>query len=141
LEIRSAVNGHTTTSSGERRSPPRFARRRRKSASWPCPRPSEFSILVVFDLHDVVLQLSGDLDVAHTDHLERCVRAALEEGPRRLIFDLSGLDFAGVAAVRALVHASHEAARVGAGTVLAAASPLMRHLIELGGVEELFTLR
>lgn len=135
------MNARPTTASFDRRSAPRYAARRRKSASWPCPNPSDFSILVVFELHDIVLQLSGELDVAQTEHFGACVHAALAEHPRRLIIDLSGLDFGGVAALRAFVSASHEAAGAGAVTVLAFASPILRHMIEVSGVVPLFSLR
>src|SRR5690349_499831 len=69
---------------------PRFANRRTKS--WPCPSPARFSILYMYDLHDIVLQLSGDLDEVNTPGFGRCADAAIAEKPRRLIVEMSALD-------------------------------------------------
>jgi anti-anti-sigma factor len=123
------------------RAVPRFADRRRKSATWPCPHPSTFSILVVFELHDIVLQLSGELDIASTVHLDQCVQVALDEHPRRLIVDASGLEFADVVGLGCLLRTCRKAERVNAEVVLASPNALLRRLIDAAGVANRFRIR
>ncbi|HEY3723279.1 MAG TPA: STAS domain-containing protein [Acidimicrobiia bacterium] len=123
------------------RAVPRFADRRRKSATWPCPHPSTFSILVVFELHDIVLQLSGELDIASTVHLDKCVQVALDEHPRRLIVDASGLEFADVVGLGCLLRTCRKAERVNAEVVLASPNALLRRLIDAAGVANRFRIR
>ncbi len=120
---------------------PRFADRRRKCTTWPCPHPSTFSVLVVFDLHDIVLQLSGELDIAGAPHLDQCVRTVLEERPRRLILDVSALEFTDVAGLGCLVRAAREGTRVDSGLVLASPNAMLRRLIDLADVADRFWIR
>jgi anti-anti-sigma regulatory factor len=63
-----------------------------------------FSVLVVRDARDVVLQLSGTLDGRERAALSDCIEHSLAEEPRRLVLELSGLedvDTDGADAVRA----------------------------------------
>jgi anti-anti-sigma factor len=96
---------------------------------------------VVFELHDIVLQLSGELDIASSPHLDQCVRIVLGEHPRRLIVDASALEFADVVGLGCLIRASHQAARAGADLVLTSPNPMLRRLIDVAGVADRFRIR
>ncbi len=65
---------------------------KKPTRSWPCPRPARFAILVVHARDDVILQLGGTLDLEAADAFCECVEAMVAEKPRRLVFEMSGLD-------------------------------------------------
>jgi anti-sigma B factor antagonist len=96
---------------------------------------------VVHELHDVVLQLSGELDLGGVDTLDECVASALAEQPRRLVLELSSLEFADCAAIRCFVRArrSAEAARV--ELILDTLVPAVRRTLELTGALDAFHVR
>jgi anti-sigma B factor antagonist len=120
-----------------RRPRPRFAGRVRRNASWPCPHPSVFSILVVHEHHDVVIQLSGALDLAGRDPLAACVASALADEPRRLVLELSGLDFVDVVGAACFAVARTAADEAGVELVVDAPTPFVRRVLDLcDAVEE-----
>ena len=77
--------------SSRRISNPKFVGLAYRTHSWPCPRPSDFAILVMYAQDDIHLQLTGDLDANGIDVLAECVGTALAKHPRQLVLDLSGL--------------------------------------------------
>jgi len=120
---------------------PRFAERRRRSLTWRCPHPSQFAILVVYELHDVALHLSGELDIANKDGFDDCVGAALEERPRRLVLELSALEFTDVVGVNCFVDARARAQAVGVDVILDSPNDGLRQLLDVRGVTQDFRIR
>jgi anti-anti-sigma factor len=119
---------------------PRFVDRKRKCMSWDCPARSVFSILVVFEPHDVLLQLTGELDLASIRSFEDCVAWALREHPRRLVLELSGLDFGDVSALRGFLGAKALAASAGGELVLAGPQRQLLELLAVAGLEREFRI-
>jgi anti-anti-sigma factor len=109
------------------------------SRSWPCPQPAHFAILVVHAQRDVLLQLSGALDLDGADAFGECVAAAIAEKPRRVVLELSGLapiDLVGAACFRTVAQ-SAEAAGVQAVLDSPHAQTLAA-LHDAGGLEPFF---
>jgi anti-sigma B factor antagonist len=109
-------------------------RRRTRSVTWPCPNPSEFSLLVVTQNLDIVIQLCGELDLDALASLEECLEHATAEGPRRLVVDLSGLDFLDAAGIGALLRARSTAASSGVDFVLDSPTPPVHRVLDVTGV-------
>jgi anti-anti-sigma factor len=123
------------------RTRPRFANRRRTSSGWPCPRPSLFAILVVHEPHDVVLQLSGELDLGGVDALADCVGTALADHPRRLVLELSALAFVDVVGSRCLDESRRRAEAAGVELILDSPGDGVRRVLELRDQLRAFRIR
>jgi anti-anti-sigma factor len=118
---------------------PRFANRRTRT--WPCPSPARFSILYMYDLHDIVLQLSGDLDEVNTPGFGRCADAAIAEDPRRLIVEMSALDTVDDPGLDAILRARDRATREGVDFILDSPNSGILALLDHSGVRESFFIR
>lgn len=108
--------------------------RRTRSATWRCPSPSEFSLLVVTQHLDTVVQLCGALDLDALASLEECLEVAAMEEPRRLVLDLSSLDFIDAAGVAAILRAQRTAESQGVEFVLDSPTPPVCGVLDLTGV-------
>jgi anti-anti-sigma factor len=116
-----------------RRAAARFAKRRRKCRSWPCPRPSVFSVLVVHEHHDIVLQLSGELDLDGCNAIRSCIAHSLADGPRRLVLELSSLEFADPTGAAAIAEARRAADAAGVELIVDSPTPFVRCVLDLCG--------
>jgi anti-anti-sigma factor len=121
--------------------PPRFAGPRHRTRSWPCPRPSDFSILVVHARDDVLLQLSGHLDVEGSQAFDDCVAAAVVERPRRLVLDLAGLESMDLVGVGCLTRARERSERDGVQVVLDAPNVAVQSVLEAAKIYDDFSVR
>lgn len=88
-----------------------------------------------------VLALVGELDVTNADEVEETVRVAWQDPPSYLVFDLSGLTFMDSAGVRVLVRARRRATEHGGTVVLAGLTPSVSRIIEITGLDQVFTIR
>ncbi len=120
---------------------PRFSDRRYRNRRWPCPRPSEFSILVVHARDDVFLQLSGRLGVNGSRAFDDCVIAAIEQNPRQLVIDCSGLDLLESVGTGCFLRAQLRAGDGGVGLVLEALSPSVQQVLRDAAVYDHFSVR
>jgi anti-anti-sigma factor len=100
---------------------------------WRCPHPSVFSILVVFEPHDIALQLSGALDEDSCLPLEEAVTMALGEEPRRLVLELSALDAIDGAGVDQFVLARKQAGDAGVELVVDSPNDAVRAQLDDSG--------
>lgn len=116
-------------------------RRRTRATTWHCPNPSEFSLLVVTQHLDIVVQLCGELDLDAVGSLDECLGAALAEVPRRLVLDLSALSFIDAVGVAALVRARRRAESAQVALVLDSPTPPVRRVLALAEVDAGFTIR
>ena len=123
------------------RPPPKFSGRRRRSRSWPCPHPAEFAILVVHELHDITVQLSGALTRTSVDALHGCITAALADAPRRLVFELSGLERVDDDSLECFLAARDAAGSSGVTVVVDSPNRVVRHLLEAGCGTGAFAMR
>jgi anti-anti-sigma factor len=95
----------------------------------------------MYDLHDIVLQLSGDLDEVNTPGFGRCADSAIAEDPRRLIVEMSALDTLDRPALDALVDARDRAARAGVDFILDSPNGGILSMLDHSGVRESFFIR
>ncbi|MGZ8764010.1 MAG: STAS domain-containing protein, partial [Acidimicrobiia bacterium] len=115
--------------------------RRSRSTTWSCPSPAEFSLLVVAQHLDVVVQLCGELDLDALASLEECLEVAVSETPRRLVLDLSALAFIDAAGVAVLLGARRIAEAAGVGFVLDSPTPPVRRVLEIAKLDAAFAIR
>jgi anti-sigma B factor antagonist len=115
--------------------------RRTRSSTWHCPNPSEFSLLVVTQHFDIVVQLCGELDLEALDSLEACLGVAVEAEPRRLVLDLSALVFVDAAGVAVLLRVRRLAHAARIGFVLDSPTPPVRRVLEITDLDAVFEIR
>jgi anti-anti-sigma factor len=141
--LREAVRGHGAGmgDGGSDATPAANPHRRTRSATWRCPNPSEFSLLVVTQHLDIVVQLCGELDLVSIPSLEECLDVAVAEVPRRLVLDLSALVFIDAAGVAALIRARRHADATGVGMVLDSPIAPVRRVLDLTDLEREFVIR
>jgi anti-sigma B factor antagonist len=103
---------------------------------------------VAFDVteHDLdgvrIITVSGELDLATAGALCARVQAACRDGRRRLLLDLTGLEFCDSQGLRALIGAAGEvAASAGRLAVVPPAHGPVARLIAITGTGELLALR
>lgn len=84
----------------------------------------------------IVLSVAGQLDISNADSLQRALSAAVEQGPRLLVFDLEGLEFMDSAGISVLVRARSEVPEVR----LRKPTPIVRRLIEITGLTEILPI-
>jgi anti-anti-sigma factor len=91
------------------------------------------------DRHEVVLILSGELDLQSAAELERELAAIRCERPSRMLLDLSRLDFMDSAGLAMIIDAERAAREDGIGLRLRRGRPQVRRLFELTGAGARFT--
>ena len=88
----------------------------------------------------VLVELSGELDIAATSDVRTCVDAVAAGGGGGLVLDLSGATFVDSSMLKELLRANDELARADTRLVLASIAPAARRVFELTRTAELFTL-
>jgi anti-sigma B factor antagonist len=83
----------------------------------------------------VSLAVSGEIDLATVDQLERDLKACLESGSGNLVVDLTSADFMDSAGLRSLVMADRAYRDSGRRFALVVTNGPISRLIELSGVE------
>jgi anti-sigma B factor antagonist len=84
----------------------------------------------------VVLTASGELDMATTPQLRERLRAMIEAGARRLVIDLTPVDFMDSVALAAILTARRDLAEVGRLAVVIAPESYPRLVFEIAGLPE-----
>lgn len=102
--------------------------------------PEELVIERRDDSDGVVLALSGELDIATSPALEQRITQIWDEGPDRLLLDLSELRFVDSAGVSALIRAKEEAGAKGRELVLRRPPPKVQSLFALVGLANWLTI-
>ncbi len=77
------------------------------------------------------IRLVGRLDAESAPEAERRVRQALEEGKRRLLFDVSRLDYISSAGLRVILMALKTLSPAGGKVVLCGPTPHVREIFEV----------
>jgi anti-anti-sigma factor len=95
----------------------------------------------MYDLHDIVLQLSGELDRDNTVGFGRCADAAIAEQPRRLIVEMSALDTMDETGLRSVAEARDRAIEASVEFVLDSPNPSITSLLDAAGIRESFFIR
>jgi anti-anti-sigma factor len=89
----------------------------------------------------MVLALVGELDVTNADEVEEAVRIAWQDPSSYLVFDLSGLMFMDSAGVRVLVRTRRRATEHAGTVVLAGPTSSVSRIIEITGLDQVFTVK
>ena len=89
----------------------------------------------------VVMSVQGEIDLYTVPRLQRELAAALAAGgPVRLAVDLSGVDFCDSTGVNVLLAAHRQARDQGGDLELAAPRPAVRKILQVTGLEAVFTV-
>jgi anti-sigma B factor antagonist len=87
----------------------------------------------------VTIVLAGEFDLAGTERFRTFVSDALAADPKAVTIDASGLDFIDSSGLQALLRARDAATGAGVTFRVSDASPALRRMFELFGVEDLLT--
>ena len=89
----------------------------------------------------VVMSVQGEIDLYTVPRLQRELANALASGDAvRLIVDLSGVDFCDSTGVNVLLAAHRQAREKGGDLELAAPRPAVRKILQVTGLETVFTV-
>ncbi len=86
----------------------------------------------------VVVRLGGELDLYNADEVRAALAGAIEAEPRRLVVDMSEVDFVDSTALGVLIEAH---ARLGDGLVLAALQLDTRRTLQVSGLDRRLPVR
>jgi anti-sigma B factor antagonist len=90
---------------------------------------------------DVVVAVQGEIDLYTAPKLHAELERALASGgPRRLFVDLSGVDFCDSTGANVLLAAHRDAGECGGELVLAAPRPVVRKILHVTGLDNVFTV-
>ena len=87
-----------------------------------------------------VVAISGELDLTTTTELRRRADAAFSSGRARLVIDLTGLTHMDSSGLAELISCHQRAASLQGGLALVVTSSPIRRMLELRGVNHIFTL-
>ena len=102
------------------------------------PPTSQFAVQPCGD-GDVVLLATGEIDLVAKEAFDESLRLALEATDRRLIVDLSGVEFMDSTALNSLVRAQ-STMNDGARITLRGAKPSAKRVFEIAGLMNYFTV-
>jgi anti-sigma B factor antagonist len=89
----------------------------------------------------VVMSVQGEIDLYTVPKLQRELASVLAaDDPIRLIVDLSGVDFCDSTGVNVLLAAHRQAREKGGDLELAAPRPAVRKILQVTGLETVFTV-
>jgi anti-sigma B factor antagonist len=86
----------------------------------------------------VWVSVIGDVDMDNADRLTHELTAALRATDQRVVIDMAAVGFFGSAGVRALTEQRAAAAAIGCQIELHRLPPIVRRVLEISGVLELF---
>lgn len=101
----------------------------------------QFSVGVVRDRDEVVVALTGELDLATADMLEREIRELRHSGCDRVVVDLRQLDFMDSAGLRVLISLRNTAKCVGHRLILVPGPRQVQRIFDLTATRGLFDWR
>ena len=89
----------------------------------------------------VVLVLAGEIDLYTAPRLQSELSAALADGaPAQIVVDMSGVEFCDSTGMNVLLAAHRLATERGGDLTLAAPRPSVRKILEVTGLESVFTI-
>ncbi|MFF0430841.1 STAS domain-containing protein [Streptomyces sp. NPDC004327] len=86
------------------------------------------------DSRTAVLTVVGELDMETADRLQELLTEQFGQGRRRLVLDLSALDFMDSSGLNVLIKAVNKARESDGDLYLAAPTPAVRRILEITGV-------
>jgi anti-sigma B factor antagonist len=101
-------------------------------------RYTPFAISVAHIHDEVVLAVEGELELASADQLERSVARLQQPEIKRIVLDLSQVQFIDSSGLRVLLAVRNAAKRKGHALVLVAPAPSVQRIFEITGTRGLF---
>jgi len=80
----------------------------------------------------------GEIDISNVEIMDQVLGEVVEQQPRCLVVDLSGVTYMDSAAISSLLRAGQKAAQKQARLVLVGGSPFTRRLIRMTGIDRLY---
>lgn len=99
-----------------------------------------FDVDTISSEHRVELRLVGELDVGTAAPLRHALRRASDDGVATIVVDLSGLKFIDSTGLHELVVAQKRQQARGGNLVLQAPTAQTRRVLEIVGLDRLFTI-
>jgi anti-sigma B factor antagonist len=87
-----------------------------------------------------VLEVSGEIDVASAPEFHKSASDLIASGPPIAVIDLSGVSFIDSTGLGVLVRAETQAREAGKSLRLVVTQPQIMKLLELTGLDEVFTV-
>ena len=84
----------------------------------------------------VIAVLRGECDLAAVDRLGSSLASCTDDGRRRVVLDLSGLEFLDCAALDVILQAARRCAGAGGSLVIRSPQRAVRRLLDLSGATE-----
>ena len=88
------------------------------------------------EVGDPLLKLAGELDMASAETLRETVDRVLANSPRRIVFEISELEFMDSSGIAVLISASNNVEKV----ELRNAQPIVRRVVEVAGLTAILWL-
>jgi len=88
----------------------------------------------------LTLTLKGRLDADGTDKVAGLLAGYIDRGERRLVLDISQVDYISSVGLRALMLAAKRLGPLGGKMVLCAPQAPVRHLLEVAGFTSMFSI-
>ena len=87
-----------------------------------------------------MLALSGEVDVSNTPQVREAGLKLLSDGARKLVVDLSGIEYMDSAGLGTLVGLQKRLREVGGAMVIAGPQPRVRRLFDITGLDQIFAV-
>lgn len=100
----------------------------------------EFSIQAVTEGPTTTLRVSGEVDLATADELNRAAAAALQAGPGALVIDLAGVTFLDSTGLAVLVAVTNQTTASGVRLTIRDPVPRVRNVIRITGLGQFLPL-
>jgi anti-sigma B factor antagonist len=88
----------------------------------------------------LTLTMSGRLDADTTTQFGELLNGCIDRGDRRIVLDLSGVDYVSSVGLRALILGAKRLGPLGGRIVLCAPQDRIRHLLDIAGFGSIFTI-
>jgi anti-anti-sigma factor len=97
-----------------------------------------FSVRVVGDGTEPVVVVKGEIDLAAAEAFREAIDRALRDGGARLVIDMVDTTFMDSSGLNVLLRAYAALGRLPEALVLRSPSPVVRRVVALAGLEDLF---
>lgn len=99
------------------------------------------TLCVCPDDHGTIVRVGGEIDTSVADALGDCLLRVMRAHTARLLLDLSAVTFFDCAGLRTLMQARRRAELRNGAVDLIEASPQVRRIINLAGLQDVFPVR
>ncbi|MEV0351389.1 STAS domain-containing protein [Nonomuraea sp. NPDC050680] len=87
-----------------------------------------------------LVAITGEIDLYTAPHLQAEFARLLQEGPSRVVIDMSGVDFCDSTGMNVLLSALKRVKEQGGALDVAAPRPAVRKILQVTGLDSVFTV-